>query len=581
MSSFFVHFFVALFVAGITETSSSSSFSLERQNDRSSYDHGVLPLSDDRNNKDDEECVTKAYFSVFKQTKSTSEEERKFISCEKVIENDRMKCVLAVETVICRLERSKAESRFKRKKCSSSSSPSLKSVYSHSRESCERCVLKTVGSSTNDDDEYDKTNNKYDVKRNTVKRNSVFKFLFHDDDDENDADDAEEEEEENEKKFYVTKETELQMYFQALSRVERECQHAEHRFRQKKAQDQLNEMFKRIEKNEEEARESIEKALRSFREMESEISISIENTLRQAANVQNQTHTKLSLTLEKVKEAQNTIDKLTVNFELFKEFAQANAYRLKEISSYIKSTKSLLSKSSLVLFLTIWFMFGTRFVPFIKEGIRQIILGILVSHLIEIFFVPRLVSAEYFSYYFRTNNENDSIDIDIIDNAIASTTQFTRVSVFLFFLSRNISIFFSRMREQKRSRLKQDALESALENIERNLSTLLKKTVIAIAETTTRTMMTTASLLAPTEEEEKGEEEESESQCTRRSSKRLERRQEQQMMISMKKTGRGRGRTVIAEIEKIEEEEEEEEVHKKKKKKRKKKNDCDCDGDEY
>ena len=100
----------------------------------------------------------------------------------------------------------------------------------------------------------------------------MFKFLFYDDDedddddDDDDADDMEEEEEEDVEDvedetrhfFSVTKETELHMYFTALSRVETECMQHEQRFRALRASRELSEFFKRIELSEMEAKASVE-----------------------------------------------------------------------------------------------------------------------------------------------------------------------------------------------------------------------------------------------------------------------------------------------------------------------------------
>ena len=439
-------------------------------------------FDDDDDDEIESECMRDAFFSIFNQQSDDNDEDRrrrKFkgraaeedIFCEHLVQakdKDALKCLVAVNAVACRLERSKVKSRLG--KCK-------KRFNFKEAGGCERCALKQIGS---DDDERD-TNN-FD-KKGRMKR--MFNFLFYDDDDDYDYDDDENNAnkmDENEKDadedktthfFSVTKEAELHMYFTALSRVESECAQHEQRFRALRASKELSEFFKRIEMSELEAKASVEKSMARLRSMELEIKSSVHETLLETQSVHNQTRDSLNTTLTRVQEAQNAVDKLIL-------FAKVHSVRLKELANTFNRTRDVLSKSSLVFFFFIWwFVFGVPFVPdafktFLRESLRQILGAILFSHAIEIALVPRFAE-----FYFHHRNgigtaeeEEEDVDIELL---IAHATQIVRMTVATTVFVRSIRTTMLKSSRERARALEQEAFASSLRRVETNVRTLLER----------------------------------------------------------------------------------------------------------
>jgi len=444
---------------------------------------------DDDDDEIESECISDAFFSIFNQRRQSDDDDddrrrrrrrrRRFkgraaeedIFCEHLVQakdKDALKCLVAVNAVACRLERSKVKSRLG--KCK-------KRFNFKEAGGCERCALKQIGS---DDDERD-TNN-FD-KKGRMKR--MFNFLFYDDDDDYDYDDDENNAnkmDENEKDadedktthfFSVTKEAELHMYFTALSRVESECAQHEQRFRALRASKELSEFFKRIEMSELEAKASVEKSMARLRSMELEIKSSVHETLLETQSVHNQTRDSLNTTLTRVQEAQNAVDKLIL-------FAKVHSVRLKELANTFNRTRDVLSKSSLVFFFFIWwFVFGVPFVPdafktFLRESLRQILGAILFSHAIEIALVPRFAE-----FYFHHRNgigtaeeEEEDVDIELL---IAHATQIVRMTVATTVFVRSIRTTMLKSSRERARALEQEAFASSLRRVETNVRTLLER----------------------------------------------------------------------------------------------------------
>ena len=421
-----------------------------------------------------EECMRDAFFSIFNQHHhgggrrfKGSEED---VFCEHLVQakdKDALKCLVAVNAVSCRLERSKVKSRLG--KCN-------KKRFDGG---CERCALKRIGGSDDDDDDDDDGGGDGEEANNSNGLKGLFKFLFYDDDDENNADGMDEEEDEDEDEtthrnfFSVTKATELNMYFQALSRVESECAQHEQRFRALRASRELSEFFKRIELSELEAKKSVEKSMERLRAMEFEIKSSVHETLLETQNVHNQTRERLNLTLTRVQEAQNAVEKLTA-------FAKVHSMRLKELAITFNRMRDALSKSSLVFFLFVWwFVFGTSFVPhalrtFLRESLRQILGAVLCIHAIEIALVPRFVE-----YYYRQQYQNketaeeereEDVDIELL---IAQATQLVRVTVATTVAVRSIRTTMLKNKREKSRLLEQEAFARCLRRVETDVRALL------------------------------------------------------------------------------------------------------------
>ena len=422
-----------------------------------------------------EECMRDAFFSIFNQHHhhgggrrfKGSEED---IFCEHLVQakdKDALKCLVAVNAVSCRLERSKVKSRLG--KCN-------KKRFDGG---CERCALKRIGGSDDDDDDDDDGGGDGEEANNSNGLKGLFKFLFYDDDDENNADGMDEEEDEDEDEtthrnfFSVTKATELNMYFQALSRVESECAQHEQRFRALRASRELSEFFKRIELSELEAKKSVEKSMERLRAMEFEIKSSVHETLLETQNVHNQTRERLNLTLTRVQEAQNAVEKLTA-------FAKVHSMRLKELAITFNRMRDALSKSSLVFFFFVWwFVFGTSFVPhalrtFLRESLRQILGAVLCSHAIEIALVPRFVEYYYRQQYQikETAEEEREEDIDI-ELLIAQATQLVRVTVATTVAVRSIRTTMLKNKREKSRLLEQEAFARSLRRVETDVRALL------------------------------------------------------------------------------------------------------------
>ena len=458
---------------------------LEDDKTLASYDSRSRPrettlvniFDDDDDDEIESECISDAFFSIFNQQSDDNDEDRrrrKFkgraaeedIFCEHLVQakdKDALKCLVAVNTVACRLERSKVKSRLG--KCK-------KRFNFREAGGCERCALKRVGSN---DDERD-TNN-FD-KKGRMKR--MFNFLFYDDDDDDDENNANEMDE-NEKDadedktthfFSVTKEAELHMYFTALSRVESECAQHEQRFRALRASKELSEFFKRIEMSELEAKASVEKSMARLRSMELEIKSSVHETLLETQSVHNQTRESLNTTLTRVQEAQNAVDKLIL-------FAKVHSVRLKELANTFNRTRDVLSKSSLVFFFFVWwFVFGVPFVPdafktFFRESLRQTLGAILFSHAIEIALVPRFAE-----FYFHQRNgigtaeEEEDLDIELL---IAHATQIVRMTVATTVFVRSIRTTILRSSRERARALEQEAFASSLRRVETDVRTLLEQ----------------------------------------------------------------------------------------------------------
>ncbi|CAL6414002.1 unnamed protein product [Bathycoccus prasinos] len=428
-----------------------------------------------------EECMRDAFFSIFNQHHhhgggrrfKGSEED---IFCEHLVQakdKDALKCLVAVNAVSCRLERSKVKSRLG--KCN-------KKRFDGG---CERCALKRIGGSDDDDDDDDDGGGDGEEANNSNGLKGLFKFLFYDDeeeeddDNENNADGMDEEEDEEEDKttsrnfFSVTKATELNMYFQALSRVESECAQHEQRFRALRASRELSEFFKRIELSELEAKKSVEKSMERLRAMEFQIKSSVHETLLETQNVHNQTRERLNLTLTRVQEAQNAVEKLTA-------FAKVHSMRLKELAITFNRMRDALSKSSLVFFFFVWwFVFGTSFVPhalrtFLRESLRQILGAVLCSHAIEIALVPRFVEYYYRQQYQikETAEEEREEDIDI-ELLIAQATQLVRVTVATTVAVRSIRTTMLKNKREKSRLLEQEAFARSLRRVETDVRALL------------------------------------------------------------------------------------------------------------
>ena len=450
-------------------------------NDNKRVALGARFLEDDQLDSQ-EECMRDAFFSIFNQHHhhgggrrfKGSEED---IFCEHLVQakdKDALKCLVAVNAVSCRLERSKVKSRLG--KCN-------KKRFDGG---CERCALKRIGGSDDDDDDDDDDGRDGEDTKNSNGLKGLFKFLFYDedededdDDNENNADGMDEEEEEDEDEttrrnfFSVTKATELNMYFQALSRVESECAQHEQRFRALRASRELSEFFKRIELSELEAKKSVENSMERLRAMEFEIKTSVHETLLETQNVHNQTRERLNLTLTRVQEAQNAVEKLTA-------FAKVHSMRLKELAITFNRMRDALSKSSLVFFFFVWwFVFGTSFVPhalrtFLRETLRQILGAVLCSHAIEIALVPRFVEYYYRQQYQikETAEEEREEDIDI-ELLIAQATQLVRVTVATTVAVRSIRTTMLKNKREKSRLLEQEAFASSLRRVETDVRALL------------------------------------------------------------------------------------------------------------
>ena len=442
-------------------------------NDKKRVALGARFLEDDQMDSQ-EECMSNAFFSIFNQHHhgggrrfKGSEED---IFCEHLVQakdKDALKCLVAVNAVSCRLERSKVKSRLG--KCN-------KKRFDGG---CERCALKRIGGSDDDDDDDDDDGRDGEETNNSNGLKGLFKFLFYDDDNENNADGMDEEEDEDEDEtthrnfFSVTKATELNMYFQALSRVESECAQHEQRFRALRASRELSEFFKRIELSELEAKKSVEKSMERLRAMEFEIKSSVHETLLETQNVHNQTRERLNLTLTRVQEAQNAVEKLTA-------FAKVHSMRLKELAITFNRMRDALSKSSLVFFFFVWwFVFGTSFVPhalrtFLRESLRQILGAVLCSHAIEIALVPRFVEYYYRQQYQikETAEEEREEDIDI-ELLIAQATQLVRVTVATTVAVRSIRTTMLKNKREKSRLLEQEAFARCLRRVETDVRALL------------------------------------------------------------------------------------------------------------
>ena len=450
-------------------------------NDNKRVALGARFLEDDQLDSH-EECMSNAFFSIFNQHHhhgggrrfKGSEED---IFCEHLVQakdKDALKCLVAVNAVSCRLERSKVKSRLG--KCN-------KKRFDGG---CERCALKRIGGSDDDDDDDDDDGRDGEDTKNSNGLKGPFKFLFYDEDEdeddednENNADGMDEEEEEDEDEtthrnfFSVTKATELNMYFQALSRVESECAHAEQRFQALRASRELSEFFKRIELSELEAKKSVENSMERLRAMEFEIKTSVHETLLETQNVHNQTRERLNLTLTRVQEAQNAVEKLTA-------FAKVHSMRLKELAITFNRMRDALSKSSLVFFFFVWwFVFGTSFVPhtlrtFLRETLRQILGAVLCSHAIEIALVPRFVEYYYRQQYQikETAEEEREEDIDI-ELLIAQATQLVRVTVATTVAVRSIRTTMLKNKRDKSRLLEQEAFARCLRRVETDVRALL------------------------------------------------------------------------------------------------------------
>ena len=446
-------------------------------NDNKRVALGARFLEDDQLDSQ-EECMRDAFFSIFNQHHhhgggrrfKGSEED---IFCEHLVQakdKDALKCLVAVNAVSCRLERSKVKSRLG--KCN-------KKRFDGG---CERCALKRIGGSDDDDDD----GRDGEDTKNSNGLKGLFKFLFYDDEDEdeeddneNNADGMEEEEEEDEDEtthrnfFSVTKATELNMYFQALSRVESECAQHEQRFRALRASRELSEFFKRIELSELEAKKSVEQSMERLRAMEFQIKSSVHETLLETQNVHNQTRERLNLTLTRVQEAQNAVEKLTA-------FAKVHSMRLKELAITFNRMRDALSKSSLVFFFFVWwFVFGTSFVPhalrtFLRESLRQILGAVLCSHAIEIALVPRFVEYYYRQQYQikETAEEEREEDVDI-ELLIAQATQLVRVTVATTVAVRSIRTTMLKNKREKSRLLEQEAFARCLRRVETDVRALL------------------------------------------------------------------------------------------------------------
>ena len=446
-------------------------------NDNKRVALGARFLEDDQLDSQ-EECMRDAFFSIFNQHHhhgggrrfKGSEED---IFCEHLVQakdKDALKCLVAVNAVSCRLERSKVKSRLG--KCN-------KKRFDGG---CERCALKRIGGLDDDDDD----GRDGEDTKNSNGLKGLFKFLFYDDEDEdeeddneNNADGMEEEEDEDEDEtthrnfFSVTKATELNMYFQALSRVESECAQHEQRFRALRASRELSEFFKRIELSELEAKKSVEQSMERLRAMEFQIKSSVHETLLETQNVHNQTRERLNLTLTRVQEAQNAVEKLTA-------FAKVHSMRLKELAITFNRMRDALSKSSLVFFFFVWwFVFGTSFVPhalrtFLRESLRQILGAVLCSHAIEIALVPRFVEYYYRQQYQikETAEEEREEDVDI-ELLIAQATQLVRVTVATTVAVRSIRTTMLKNKREKSRLLEQEAFARCLRRVETDVRALL------------------------------------------------------------------------------------------------------------
>ena len=271
--------------------------------------------------------------------------------------------------------------------------------------------------------------------------------------------------------FSVTKATELNMYFQALSRVESECAQHEQRFRALRASRELSEFFKRIELSELEAKKSVEKSMERLRAMEFQIKSSVHETLLETQNVHNQTRERLNLTLTRVQEAQNAVEKLTA-------FAKVHAMRLKELAITFNRMRDALSKSSLVFFFFVWwFVFGTSFVPhalrtFLRESLRQILGAVLCSHAIEIALVPRFVSIITVGSIKSRKRRKSEEDIDI-ELLIAQATQLVRATVAATVAVRSIRTTMLKNKREKSRLLEQEAFARCLRRVETDVRALL------------------------------------------------------------------------------------------------------------
>jgi hypothetical protein len=426
-------------------------------NDNKRVALGARFLEDDQLDSH-EECMSNAFFSIFNQHHhhgggrrfKGSEED---IFCEHLVQakdKDALKCLVAVNAVSCRLERSKVKSRLG--KCN-------KKRFDGG---CERCALKRIGGSDDDDDDDDDDGRDGEDTKNSNGLKGLFKFLFYDED------------ETTRRNFFsVTKATELNMYFQALSRVESECAQHEQRFRALRASRELSEFFKRIELSELEAKKSVENSMERLRAMEFEIKTSVHETLLETQNVHNQTRERLNLTLTRVQEAQNAVEKLTA-------FAKVHSMRLKELAITFNRMRDALSKSSLVFFFFVWwFVFGTSFVPhalrtFLRETLRQILGAVLCSHAIEIALVPRFVEYYYRQQYQikETAEEEREEDIDI-ELLIAQATQLVRVTVATTVAVRSIRTTMLKNKREKSRLLEQEAFASSLRRVETDVRALL------------------------------------------------------------------------------------------------------------
>ena len=464
----------------------SSSFT-SKNHDESAADTGAL-VGFFNDVEDESDCMRDAFFSIFTHVVYDHHHRRREnaddddIFCENLVKNakdaDELKCRVATRAVSCRLERSKVKSRLGNAKCFG------KKKRFGIDFGCERCALKQIGSDDDGDgvdtNNNNNNNNNNDKRQQQRQKRGLFKFLFYDDQDEDDddddnADDMEEEEEEDVEDetrhfFSVTKETELHMYFTALSRVETECMQHEQRFRALRASRELSEFFKRIELSEMEAKASVEKSMEKLRAMEFEIKSSMHETLLETQNVHNQTSERLNLTLMKVQEAQNAVDKLNA-------FAKVHAFRLKELANTFNRVRDALSKSSLVFFFFVWwFVFGTSFVPhamraFLRECVRHILGAILFSQAIEIALVPRL--AEYYYQHATTNTEIAEEDIDI-ELLIAQLTRVVRTIVATTIITRSMRIAIRKNNREKSRLLEQEALAKCLRRVETDVRTLLE-----------------------------------------------------------------------------------------------------------
>ena len=153
--------------------------------------------------------------------------------------------------------------------------------------------MKQIGSDDDGDgvDTNNNNNNNNDKRQQQQRqKRGLFKFLFYDDDedddDDDDADDMEEEEEEalrgveDETRhfFLVTKETELHMYFTALSRVETECIQRTTVSRSESFA-RIIRVFQTNRLSRDRRKASVEKSMEKLRAMEFEIKSSMHETL--------------------------------------------------------------------------------------------------------------------------------------------------------------------------------------------------------------------------------------------------------------------------------------------------------------